>query len=332
MPWPTPEPGPQHSSPGGGRPAAPALASLTTREVERLLADGPLDVIVPLGALEQHGPHLPLSTDQIIAEALASEAAARAGECAVAPCLPVGVSPHHLGFAGTASVAAETMAEVQADVVASLLSHGFGCAYVVTGHAGNAGSMAEAERRLAESFAGRVVSFADWPAQRKAVHAAAEAMGLDPERVGTHAGHFETSIMCLLRPDLVDSAAAEPGWIGPAAAAGETLRSRGMAALSPIGVIGDPAGASAEAGRAYLDALVDHVVSGIARHRGQSRPAEAPAAAAGAPVTATATTGSPGGTAPATASTPGTAAPATASAPGGAAASAATAAAAAGSG
>lgn len=287
MPWPTPDPGPQHSEPGGDRLAAPALASLTTRGVERLLADGPLDVIVPLGALEQHGPHLPLSTDQIIAEALASEAAARSGECAVAPCLPVGVSPHHLGFAGTASVAAQTMAEVQADVVSSLLNHGFRCAYVVTGHAGNAGSMAEAERQLAEAFAGRVVSFADWPAQRKAVHAAAEAMGLDPERVGTHAGHFETSIMCLLRPDLVDSAAAEPGWIGPAAAAGETLRSRGMAALSPIGVVGDPTGASAEAGRAYLDALVEHVASGIARHRGQSRPPEAAAAAAGTPAAAT---------------------------------------------
>lgn len=308
MPWPTPDPGPQHSEPGGDRLAAPALASLTTRGVERLLADGPLDVIVPLGALEQHGPHLPLSTDQIIAEALASEAAARSGECAVAPCLPVGVSPHHLGFAGTASVAAQTMAELQTDVVSSLLNHGFRCAYVVTGHAGNAGSMAEAERQLAEAFAGRVVSFADWPAQRKAVHAAAVAMGLDPERVGTHAGHFETSIMCLLRPDLVDSAAAEPGWIGPAVAAGETLRSRGMAALSPIGVIGDPTGAGAEAGRAYLDALVEHVASGIARHRGQSRPPEAPAAGADAvtPTTAamaadgTATSGAAYGAAAAT--------------------------------
>ena len=314
MPWPTPDTGPQHSEPGGGRaagPAPPALASLTTRGVERLLADGPLDVIVPLGALEQHGPHLPLSTDQIIAEALASEAAARSGECAVAPCLPVGVSPHHLGFAGTASVAAQTMAELQTDVVSSLLNHGFRCAYVVTGHAGNAGSMAEAERRLAEAFAGRVVSFADWPAQRKAVHAAAEAMGLDPERVGTHAGHFETSIMCLLRPDLVDSAAAEPGWIGPAAAAGETLRSRGMAALSPIGVVGDPTGAGAEAGRAYLGALVEHVASGIARHRGLNCPPEAPAAGATAatPTTAamaadgTATSGAAYGTATAAATT-----------------------------
>lgn len=267
---------PPRAEPG----AAPALAALTSREVARLLADGPLDVIVPLGALEQHGPHLPLSTDQIIAEALAAEAAARSGDCAVAPCLPVGVSPHHLGFAGTASVAAETMAEVQVNVVASLLDHGFRSAYVVTGHAGNAGSMAEAERRLAEAFGGRVVSFADWPAQRQAVHAAAANMGLDPERVGTHAGHFETSIMCLLRPDLVDMAAAEPGWIGPAAAAGQTLRSRGMAALSPIGVIGDPASANPEAGRVYLDALVDHVVSGMARHRQAGRPPVAAEAAA----------------------------------------------------
>ena len=266
----------------GAKAKAPALATLTSREVERLLADGPLDVIVPLGALEQHGPHLPLSTDQIIAEALAAEAAARAGGCAVAPGLPVGVSPHHLGFAGTASVTAETMAELQVNVVASLLDHGFGCAYVVTGHAGNAGSMAEAERRLGEAFAGRVVSFADWPAQRRAVHTAATAMGLDPERVGTHAGHFETSIMCLLRPDLVDMAAAEPGWIGPAATAGETLRSQGMAALSPNGVIGDPRGADAEAGRAYLDALVGHVVSGMARHRQASQPPVAAEAAAAA--------------------------------------------------
>ena len=264
MPSPAPEPGSQHPEPA---PGAPALASLTTRAVEQLLADGPLDVIVPLGALEQHGPHLPLSTDQIIAEALAAEAAARSGDCAVAPCVPVGVSPHHLGFAGTASVAAETMAEVQVNVVASLLSHGFRHAYVVTGHAGNSGSMAEAERRLAEAFVGRVVSFADWPAQRRAVHAAAAGMGLDPERVGTHAGHFETSIMCLLRPDLVDLAAAQPGWIGPAAEAGKALRSRGMAALSPIGVIGDPRGANPEAGRVYLDALVGCVTSGVALHR-----------------------------------------------------------------
>ncbi len=279
MPWPTPEPEPglRHPEP---TPEAPALAALTTGEVERRLADGPLDVIVPLGALEQHGPHLPLSTDQIIAEALAAEAAARSGDCAVAPCLPVGVSPHHLGFAGTASVAAETMAEIQVNVVASLLDHGFRCAYVVTGHAGNAGSMAEAERRLAEAYGGRVVSFADWPAQRQAVHAAAVDMGLDPERVGTHAGHFETSIMCLLRPDLVREAAAEPGWIGPAAAAGQTLRSRGMAALSPNGVIGDPTGANPEAGRAYLDALVDHVASGVARHRRHRQPAAASAATA----------------------------------------------------
>ncbi len=267
MPWPTPEP---VSPLAGGSPAgaaAPVLATLTTREVGRLLDDGPLDVIVPLGALEQHGPHLPLATDQIIADALAAEAAARAGNCAVAPCLPVGVSPHHLGFAGTASVSAAALADMQAGTVASLLDHGFRCAYVVTGHAGNTGSMADALQRLLADFDGRVASFADWPEQRAAVHAAAVEMGLDPDRVGTHAGHFETSIMCLLRPDLVRLDLAEPGYIGPAALAGAALREHGMAAVSAIGVIGDPRGASAEAGRSYLDALIDHVTAGIARQR-----------------------------------------------------------------
>ena len=241
------------------------------------LDEGPLDVLIPLGAFEQHGPHLPLDTDALIAEAVAERVARRVGESAVAPCLPVGASSHHLGFPGTASLSDKTLQGVLIEMVQTLLSHGFRAAYLVTGHAGNVGAMAGALADLNPHERDRVVSFDDWPAQRDAVHLVAEdQLGLDRELVGTHGGHFETSILLAIAPDRVDMASAVAGHVGPAASASAKLRSEGMAALSPVGVIGDPRGATADAGELYLDALARLVVEGIEAHRHRSRQRVAP--------------------------------------------------------
>lgn len=245
--------------------------------LEERLTQGPLDVVIPLGALEQHGPHLPLDTDALIAEAVADRAARRAGECMVTPCIPVGASSHHLAFPGTASLSDTTLRNVLMEVVQTLLSHGFRGAYLVTGHAGNVGAMAEAIGELDAADRSRAVSFDDWPAQREAIHLVAEdQLGLDREQVGTHGGHFETSIMLAIAPDRVDMASAVAGYIGPAAPAGAKLRSEGMAALSPVGIIGDPRGSTADAGERYLDALVNLVVEGIEAHRLRTRRKVAP--------------------------------------------------------
>ena len=156
-------------------------------------------------------------------------------------------------------------------MIQTLLSHGFRGAYLVTGHAGNVGAMAAVLAELEPTERGRVVSFDDWPAQREAVHRIAEdQLGLDRELVGTHGGHFETSILLAIAPDAVDMAAAVAGHVGPAASASAKLRSEGMAALSPVGIIGDPRGATADAGELYLDALARLVVEGIADHRSRS--------------------------------------------------------------
>ncbi|WP_419926045.1 creatininase family protein [Candidatus Poriferisocius sp.] len=236
------------------------------------LEQGPLDVMIPLGALEQHGPHLPLDTDILIAEAVADRAARRAGEFVVSPCIPVGASSHHLAFPGTASLSGKTLQSVLVEVISTLLGHGFGSAYLVTGHAGNVGAMAAALAELDSVDRARVVSFDDWPAQRDAVHQVAEAkLDIDRELVGTHGGHFETSIMLAIAPERVDMASAVAGHIGPAASASAILRSEGMAALSPVGVIGDPRGATAAAGELYLDALANLVVEGIEAHRSRSK-------------------------------------------------------------
>jgi creatinine amidohydrolase len=241
------------------------------------LDQGPLDVMIPLGALEQHGPHLPLDTDALIAQAVADRAALTVGECVVSPGIPVGSSSHHLAFPGTASLSDRTLSGVLVEVIQTLLSHGFRGAYLVTGHAGNVGAMAATLAELDADDRDRVVSFDDWPAQRDAVHQAAEVqLNMDREVVGTHGGHFETSIMLAVAPDRVDMASAVAGHVGPAAPASAKLRSEGMAALSPVGVIGDPRGATADAGEIYLDALVGLVVEGIETHRTQSNQRVAP--------------------------------------------------------
>ena len=244
------------------------LGAMSWTALRERLGEGPLDVLVPLGALEQHGPHLPLDTDRRIAEAVASRVAERAGRCVVAPCQAVGASSHHLTFPGTASLTSGTLTDVVVETTRTLLGHGFRSAYLVTGHAGNVGAMADAVASLPPGERRRVVAFDDWPAQRDAVHRVAEEYcGLDRETVGTHAGHFETSILLAIAPETVDMTAAVPGHIGPATEASAILRSQGMAALSPVGIIGDPRGADADAGERYLDALVDQVVAGIAAHR-----------------------------------------------------------------
>ena len=248
------------------------LGELSWTALDERLKQGPLDVMIPLGALEQHGPHLPLDTDALIAEAVADRAAQRVGECMVAPCIPVGASSHHLAFPGTASFSDATLGSVLVEVIQTLVGHGFRGAYLVTGHAGNVGAMASAIGELDAPDRSRVVSFDDWPAQREAIHQAAEAqLGLDRELVGTHGGHFETSIMLAIAPDRVDMASAVAGHVGPASSASAKLRSEGMAALSPVGIIGDPRGASADAGELYLDALVGLVVDGIETHRSRSK-------------------------------------------------------------
>ena len=253
------------------------LGEMSWTALGEQLKQGPLDVIVPLGALEQHGPHLPLDTDALIAEAVSDRAAQTAGECMVAPIIPVGASHHHLAFPGTASLSDGTLRSVMVEVIQTLLSHGFRGAYLVTGHAGNVGAMAAVMAELDPTERSRVVSFDDWPAQRDAVHRVAEdQLGLDRELVGTHGGHFETSIMLAIAPDRVDMASAVAGHIGPAASASAKLRSEGMAALSPVGIIGDPRGATAAAGERYLDALVDLVVEGIEAHRHRSMQRVAP--------------------------------------------------------
>jgi mycofactocin precursor peptide peptidase len=210
------------------------LAALTSAEAGELAAAGAL-LAVPVGATEQHGPHLPLSTDTDLAAALCARlAAARAGVL-VAPPLAYGGSGEHEGFPGTLSIGTEAVELLLVELGRSA-TRTFSRVLLVSTHGGNAGAVRRAERRLrAESR---------------------DVLAWLPAGQGdAHAGRAETSLELALAPDRVRLGRAEAGNTRPLTELMPELRRSGVRAVSPNGVLGDPAGASAAEGAALLGSL-----------------------------------------------------------------------------
>lgn len=207
------------------------MAALAWPEAERLRAGG-IVLLVPVGATEQHGPHLPLSTDTDIALALAEAAEQARTDVAAAPAVPYGASGEHAGFAGTLSIG-RAATEVLLVELGRSASMTFPRILLLSTHGGNADPV------------------------RRAV-ATLRAEGRDVRAWGprwdgdAHAGRMETSLMLAIAPSRVRLAAAAPGATEPIGHLLPRLHEGGVRSVSANGVLGDPAGASADEGRALL--------------------------------------------------------------------------------
>lgn len=207
--------------------ARPTPERLGARTWTELPARTPL-LLVPIGATEQHGPHLPLDTDTRIAVALAERAAARRG-APIAPALAYGASGEHEGFAGTISLGNEALARL-------LIEYGRSAhrwaerMLLVNGHGGNVSALAAAVTRLRDE--GRDTAW--WTPVIDGGDA--------------HAGRTETAMMAHLHPELVRADRIAPGRTEPLAELWPELRAGGVAAVSGSGVLGDPVGAASEEG------------------------------------------------------------------------------------
>jgi creatinine amidohydrolase len=173
-------------------------------------------VVVPVGATEQHGPHLPVATDWWHVEWVARRAAAavNAGGSApvhvvVAPTLPFGSSPHHLPFGATISLPTTTYYEVLVAILESLVTDGFRRLFLVNGHGGNHELIQIAARDVALRHPVVVAAGSWW---NIAWDVLVEAGAGDVGRLPGHAGGFETSLVMSMRPDvpLGDLPAARP--------------------------------------------------------------------------------------------------------------------------
>jgi creatinine amidohydrolase len=199
-------------------------------------------LLLPMGSTEQHGPHLPVTTDTDIAVAIVSDPAIglRLPLAVVAPPLPYGSSGEHDGFPGTLSIGQAATELVLIELVRSATA-AFGTVVVVSTHGGNAPALEPAVSRLRAE--GR------------------DVRAWSPRWQGdAHAGHTETSLMLAIDPGRVDLSGAEAGDIRPIGELLPELRAAGVRSVSPNGVLGDPAEASAGEGHRLLAAAVDDLI------------------------------------------------------------------------
>ena len=247
------------------------LEEMTWPEVEAALADGFTSVVVALGAIEQHGRHLPLLVDAARGDRLAVEVAHRLEHSLVGPTIRVGCSEHHMGFPGTVSVSTDTLKAICLDYVGSLARHGFRTVYLVPSHGGNFAPLAAMldELRAAGSPDCEVHAYTDllefvglW---QGAVGEVAPGLA---DRVGGHADIAESSEMLCIRPDLVREELAEPGYVGGFdAELAERIFGEGLRAVTPNGVLGDPRRMSREIGERCIARAAEGIVAAFRNGR-----------------------------------------------------------------
>jgi creatinine amidohydrolase len=206
---------------------------------------GPRILVVPLGATEQHGPHLPFTVDTEIAVALCERLGRSRDDVVIAPAVPYGSSGEHAGFPGTLSLGQEATELMVVELGRS--ADAFAGVLFVCAHGGNAGPLRRGVARL----------------EGEGRHVAAWFTTGPPG--DSHAGRVETSVMLALRPSAV-RAVRRPGVTTPLPELIAELRTSGVRAVSPSGVLGDPSGASVEEGRRILDRWSEDLLTTCERH------------------------------------------------------------------
>lgn len=177
------------------------LPHMTRPEVEDLLTRTDM-VILPVGALEQHALHLPMGTD-FLSGVERAKLIARETDALVAPILIPGLSPYHMGFAGTITLRSETIQAVYFEAVQSLIRHGFKRFLILNAHGGNRATVGFLVDRINQETSGIAVDLG-------AAATPFMARSDEPATVlDRHAGVSETSRLMYLAPDLVDLAGAE---------------------------------------------------------------------------------------------------------------------------
>lgn len=238
-------------------------ADLAWPQVAALPAD--TVAVLPLGAIEQHGPHLPVSTDWVTATSAAEAAVCEAVAAGVSAVLLPGQaytkSDEHAAFPGTLWLSHETLMAVLVDLGRSLAASGITRLLFVNGHGGNSALGQVACRELRRRFGLRTfLAHLAAPTDQGGRAGAPSEHGM-----GVHGGHGETSLMLHLRPELVQmelaTAAVPQGMrdfeligFGKAVSFGWTSDDFGS-----DGHIGDPTGATAEHGKVLFEAAVEHL-------------------------------------------------------------------------
>ena len=203
-------------------------------------------VILPLGSWEQHGAHLPPTTDTVIIEEVVRQSVVDSPEFIVAPSIAISASDEHGGFTHTLSTGTEPLVSAVVAIARSASWSTGVC--IVNGHGGNADALV------------RIHSALEYENVRHGIWSLPSYEGAD-----MHAGKTETSVMLHIAPHLVDISLAQPGALGKPTDIIPAMRVGGMKAVSENGVLGDPTQATqshgAEVMNMYVSSLTTYLQS-----------------------------------------------------------------------
>jgi creatinine amidohydrolase len=231
-------------------------AKLTWEESAEAVRSHPF-AILPLGAVEEHGPHMTLGSDCRAAEELAARLAAES-DCILLPVLPYGQVWSLRNFPGSLTIRNETLVATLVDLCESLGSKGFRGVIGVTGHLGNMTAMKTASRKLFDS-SGTPLLTLFYPGLDEIAKRVCESKRAHSAIL--HADEIETSLLMALAPECVDARKAVSEY--PAFPPDFELRAMPWDGLSKTGVFGDATCASAEKGRAMLDFVAARAIEVI---------------------------------------------------------------------
>lgn len=244
------------------------LPEMTGPEVQEMLKVTDT-VLIPVGATEDHGAHLPLGTDSMEAREICRRTAVRLAEqgcpVVIGPVIPFGTSSFHMGFPGTVSISSGTLVTLLKEVCLSLYQGGFRNFCLIHGHDGNLSSMMVAAQEIVDATPDASAVVLNWMvALSKIYHTIQKS-----KKGESHGGEGETARLLVTHPELVHPERGTAFYLKP-----EELRKiqspehmktgggiyygvRSYKALTPYGHIGDPAMATPETGDKGYDAIVD---------------------------------------------------------------------------
>ena len=216
--------------------------------------------VLPVGSTEQHGPHAPLGTDHLTADAVANAGVdTYDGEVIVSPPLPVGIAEEHRHFTGTLWVSEDTFRAYVRETVESLASHGWTRVVVVNGHGGNVAALRELCARLTRDGTAYAVPFTWFDAIED------DELDADSDIGMGHGGPVETSLLRHVHPELVDESRFEEAADGGADSWGEwqsgTNLAYDTADFSENGTVGDPGKSSEKLGEKLLTAASEQLAA-----------------------------------------------------------------------
>ena len=228
-------------------------------------------ILIPVGSVEEEGPHLPLGVDSIVAWEVTRRVAQEA-EVLVAPLVPIGYSGWHSGFPGTLSLSIDTLTQLLREICKGLVEHGFKKLLFINSHVGNETPILVVGTELRKVSGATIGMVSLWALANEMCK---DIEGLD-ERVFLHAGEIMTSVMLALRPDLVDMGQAKAEH--PISEAGSLIRKGSQKVqfrnyhaniyslsneVTKSGVMGNPLGATKGKGELIIERWIDYIRSFI---------------------------------------------------------------------